>query len=177
MDTFIMSQAPDMTHYIQRRERSGRFSVSCWGWMSDAGIDVVVRICRFNALQYVYILENLMLSSVRVWNPEGNLIYQQNNHPRALQHRHWKLVREEARDWTNALASQFTWFEHHRSKLKEGRILRYGNNRPWNPQQLWDQVVEIWYDLSQDRDYCLTFDSMPRRCQAVIDAGGMMTKY
>ena len=58
------------------------------------------------------------------------------------------------------------------AKLKEGRILKYGNNPPRNPQQLWDQVVEIWDDLAQDHDYCLTLVySMPRRCQAVIDAG------
>ena len=64
------------------------------------------------------------------------------------------------------------------AKLKEGRILRYGNNPPRNPQLLWDQIVEIWDDLAQDFDYCHTLvDSMPRRCQAVIDAGGMWTRY
>ena len=63
------------------------------------------------------------------------------------------------------------------TKLKKGRILRYGSNPPRNPQHLWDQVVEIRDDLAQDHDYCfILVDSMPRRCQAVIDAGGMWTK-
>ena len=64
------------------------------------------------------------------------------------------------------------------AKLKEGRILRYGNNPPRNPQQLWDQVVEIWDDLTQDHNYCLILvDSIPQRCQAVIDTSGMCSTY
>ena len=69
------------TCYIQRRERSERFSLSCWGWMSRDGIGLIERIHgRFNAPQCVYILESVMLPSVRVWNPVGNLIFQQDNH-------------------------------------------------------------------------------------------------
>ena len=50
--------------YIQRRERSEQFSLSCWGWMSRAGIGVLERIhSRFNALQYQHIFENVMLRS------------------------------------------------------------------------------------------------------------------
>ena len=70
------------TRYIQRRERYGRFSLSCWGWMFRAGVGVLERIhARFNGPKYLHILENVMLPSVRVWNPEGNLIFQQDNHP------------------------------------------------------------------------------------------------
>ena len=32
------------TRYIQRREMSGRFSISCWGWMSRAGVCLLERI-------------------------------------------------------------------------------------------------------------------------------------
>ena len=87
------------------------------------------------------------------------------------------MVREEARNRTNTSppkSSDLNVVEHMRAKLKEGRILIYGNNPPRNPQKLRDQVVEIWDNLAQDHDYCLTLvDSIPRRCQAVIDAGGM----
>ena len=63
------------------------------------------------------------------------------------------------------------------TKLKVGRILRYGNNRARNSHELWDLVVEIWDNLAQDHDYCLTLvDSILRRCQS-IDAGGMWTRY
>ena len=64
------------------------------------------------------------------------------------------------------------------TKLKKGRILRYGSNPPRNPEQLWDQVVEIWDNLAQNHEYCLILvDTLLRRCQAVIDAGGMWKRY
>ena len=46
------------------------------------------------------------------------------------------------------------------TKLKEGRILRYGNKPPRNLQQLWDQDVELWDDLAQDHDYCLSWSTL-----------------
>ena len=65
------------TRYIQRREILGRYSLSCWGWMSRTGVGVLERIRgRFNAPQYQHIFENVMLRLVRVRNPEGNLIFQ-----------------------------------------------------------------------------------------------------
>ena len=68
--------------------------------------------------------------------------------------------------------------EHMWAKLKEGSIIKYRNNPPRNPQQLWDQVVEISDNLAQDHDYYLTLvNSIPRRCQKVIVAGGMWTRY
>ena len=70
------------TRYIQRTERSGRFTLSCWGWLSRAGVGVREHTHDpFNAPQYVHILENVILPSVRVRNPEGTLIFQQENHP------------------------------------------------------------------------------------------------
>ena len=122
-----------------------------------------------------------MLPSVRVRNPEGNLIFQQDNH---LMHCSMGVQRWFARRPKIELISwprkspDLNVVEHMWAKLKEGRILRHGNNPPQNPQQLWDHVVEIWDNLAQDHDYCLTLvDSIPRRCQSDIDAGGMWTRY
>ena len=59
------------TRYIQWRERSGWFSVSCWGWTSRVGVGVWERIHgRFNSPQYVQIMENVMRSSVRIGIPK-----------------------------------------------------------------------------------------------------------
>ena len=67
------------TRYVQWHER---FSLSCWGWMSHAGVGMLERIhSRFNAPQYRHIFENVMLHSVRVRNLKVNLIFQQDNHP------------------------------------------------------------------------------------------------
>ena len=132
------------TRYIQRRERLGRFSSSCWSWMSRVGIGVLERIHgRFNAPQYQYIFENVMLSSVRVRNPEGNLIFQQDNHPVhcSMGIQRWFARRPEIEliPWPPK-SPDLNVIDHMWAKLKEGRTLRYGNNHPRNPQQLWDQV-------------------------------------
>ena len=68
--------------YVHRRERSGRFSISCWGWMSYDGPGVIERIDgRLNAETYEHILENIFLPSARERFPEGTLLFQQDNHP------------------------------------------------------------------------------------------------
>ena len=136
---------------------------------------------RFNAPQYVHILENVMLPSVRVWNPEGNFIFQQDKDLVycIIGVQRWFAGRPEIEliPWAPS-SSHLNVIEHMWPKLKEVRNLRYGNIPPRNPQQLWDQVVEIWDDLAQDHDYCCTLvHSMIRRFQAVIDAGGMWTSY
>ena len=135
--------------------------------MSRAGVGVLERIHgRFNAPQYVHILENVMLPSVKVRNPEGNLIFQQDNHPVhcSMGVQRWFARRPEIKliPWPSK-SPDLNVVEHTWAKLKEGRILRYGNNPHWNPQQLWDPVVEIWDNLAQDHDYCLTLvESTPR---------------
>ena len=122
-----------------------------------------------------------MLPSARVRNPEGNLIFQWDNHPvhcsMGLQRWFARRPEIERKHWPPK-SPDLNVVEHMWAKLKEGSFLRYVNNPPRNPQQLWDQVVEIWDDLAQDHDQCLTLvDSISRRCQSVIDAGGMWTRY
>ena len=115
--------------------------------------------------KYVHILKNVMLPSVRVWNPEGNLISQQDNHSEQcrVSAQRWFARRPEIELITWPPKSpDLNVVEHMCAKQKEGRILKYGNNPPRNPQQLWDQVVKIWDDLAQDHDYCLILvDSIP----------------
>ena len=150
--------------------------------MSRAGVGVLERIhSRFNAPQYQHIFENVMLRSVRVRNPEANLIFQQVNHPVrcSMGVQRWFARRPEIElvPWPPK-SPDLNFVEHIWAKLKEGRILRYKNNPLRNPEQLWDQVVEIWDNVSQDHYYCLILvDSIPRRCQSVIDAGDMWTRY
>ena len=115
------------------------------------------------------ILEDLVLPSVRVRNPEGNLILQQDNHPvhcsMGIQRQFERRPEIKLIPWIPK-SPDLNVVEHMWAILKEGRILRYGNNPPRNPQHLMDQVVEIWDNLTQDHDYCLTLvDSIPQRCQ------------
>ena len=127
------------TRYIQRRERLGRFSLSCWGRMSRAGIGLLKRIHgRFNAPQYQHIFKNVMLRSLRVRNPEGNLIFQQDNHSvrcsMGVQRWFARRPKIELIPWP-LKSPDLNVVEHMWAKLKKGRTFRYGNNPPRNPQQ------------------------------------------
>ena len=150
--------------------------------MSRAGVCVLEGIHgRFNAPQYQHIFENVMLRSVRVRNPVGNLIFQHDNYPVRCRMgvKRWFAERPEIGliPWPPK-SPDLNVLEYMWAKRKEGGILRNGNNPPRNPQQLWDHVVEIFINLAQDHDYCLNLvDSIPRRCQSVKDVGGMWTRY
>ena len=97
-----------------------------WGWMSRAGVGVLERIRgRFNAPQYQHIFENVMLRLVRVRNPEGNLIFQQDNHPVHSSMGVQRRPEIELIPWPpkspDLNVVELIW-----AKLKGGRILTYG---------------------------------------------------
>jgi hypothetical protein len=84
-DMFVFNDHAELdlmrTRYIKALERSGRFSINTWAWISYHGLRICWRIeNRFNAQNYVNILEYVMLPSVRQIYP-NNFIYQQDYCP------------------------------------------------------------------------------------------------
>lgn len=164
--------------YTQKVERSGRFSVNVWGWMSAQGPGVLTNIIgRFNAAAYIGILENVMLPSVNAVFPQNNFIYQQDNCPV-----------HTARTVTN-------WMQQHNIRVLPwascspdinpmenmwGLVVKKmvsGNNfRPQNVEQLWERIQEVWNELTPDYTEALVA-SVPRRLQNVIEKNGATTKY
>ena len=60
--------------------RSGRVSVLCWGWISHEGAGILHHIeGHLDSLQYQHILQNVMLPSVRMLNPNGIIHFQQDH--------------------------------------------------------------------------------------------------
>lgn len=70
----------DPRHVIRNRN-SGRISIAFWGWMSAAGPGELVEInTRMNAAEYINILENVLLPSVRIlYNAPGRITLVQDN--------------------------------------------------------------------------------------------------
>jgi hypothetical protein len=62
--------------------RSGRVSVEVWGWISSRGIGLLHSIDgRLNGAQYLYILRDTMVPSVREMYPDGVINFQQDQSP------------------------------------------------------------------------------------------------
>ena len=68
--------------FVARLRRSGRVSITCWGWMLYDWAGNLGRIHgRFTVDTYEQILTNIMIPSARELYPEGTLHFWQDNHP------------------------------------------------------------------------------------------------
>ena len=66
--------------YRSTCKRSGRVSVHCWGWNSHEWAGVFQRIeGHLDGLHYKHILQNVMVTSARMLNPDGVIHLQQDH--------------------------------------------------------------------------------------------------
>lgn len=166
------------SNYIHSLNRSGRFSVSVWGWISADGIGVCHRIPgTLTALRYRDILENIMLPSVRaIFN--DNFVYQQDNSPI-----HTANI---IRTWCNenhvdvlpwpAKSPDLNPIENVWAYMVK-RIYHTRNIRPANTEELWQEIQNAWEAVRQNYDMRSLIGSMRKRLQHTIAAHGGSTKY
>jgi hypothetical protein len=68
--------------YVKESARSGRVSVAVWGWISSRGIGLLHGIDgRLDAAQYLHILRDIMVPSVREMYPDGVINFQPDQSP------------------------------------------------------------------------------------------------
>ena len=165
--------------YTNNSERSGRFSVNVWAWLSYQGLGVCWVIEeRFTALSYRNILENVMLPCVLEHFPTHNFILQQDNCPV----HNAGMVKE--------------WFQQNNietllwpSKSPDINIMEnvWGiltkkmyevNFRPANRNELISFLQETWDELSDSQDLIRNlYSSIPNRLNEILGRNGAMTKY
>lgn len=169
--------------FVATRARSGRISVTCWGWMSYMGAGTLERIQgTFNSACYEHFLENVIIPGARLWYPEGRLTYQHDNHPAhtSIRIQSWFQRREniiECLPWPPK-SPDLNPIEHVWALLKKTLKENWPDPAPRTVNALWDLVHSSWERIAMDEDFFHTLvNSMPRRIQAVIDANGMWTKY
>lgn len=163
--------------YIDMEDRTGRFSVNMWAWISMGSPGILLHVGeRLNSDVYIRILENVMLPSVGLHFPNNNFVFQHDNCSIHRAHRVAAWLQDHGinvLDWPsrspdlNPIENMWGLLVKH---IKERRLIYQ------NRQQLLNAINEAWQSLPADyhRNLCL---SMPRRLTKVIQLNGAMTKY
>lgn len=125
-------------------------------------------------LQYNQILREQLLPSAQMLFPDGNYIFQQDNDPKHTANLNKNWVRDN-------LTATFEWPSQSPDLNPIENLWSYldkccTDRKPKNSQELFTILKEAWDKIPIDI-LERHVDSMPRRCQAVIDAKGWPTKY
>uniref|UniRef100_A0A8R1HRX9 Transposable element Tcb1 transposase n=2 Tax=Caenorhabditis japonica TaxID=281687 RepID=A0A8R1HRX9_CAEJA len=154
--------------------KHGGGSCMVWGCFSGGSMGPLRRIQGImDRFQYEDILENTM----RPWalrNVGRAYVFQQDNDPKhtSLHVRNWFHCRRvDVLDWPSQ-SPDLNPIEHLWEELER----RLKGVRATNVDQKFSQLEAAWKTIPLSVVDTL-LDSMPRRCQAVIDAKGFATKY
>ena len=174
--------------YVAETSRSGHVTIACWGWISARGIGMLHRIEErgpntraLNALQYVHVLENVMVPSVRVLYPEGVIQFQQDNSPihtcQMVQEWFARQDQVDLVDWPPYAADlnpiENVWWETKRTMSEN-----WPDPPPASKEALWDLVTDAWDEVASSEHYASSLvRSMPRRLRQVIDNDGYWSSY
>lgn len=149
--------------------------INVWGCFSAQGVG---RLYRINGIlekhQFHSILVNQMIPSAKKLFPSGQFSFQQDNDPKhtaIINQRYLKNKNVSVLEWPsqspdlNPIENLWAYMDR---QMK--------NRHPQNEDELFVIVKECWESLSIEI-LKAHVDSMPRRCQAVIESNGMPTKY
>ncbi|KAJ4445846.1 hypothetical protein ANN_12531 [Periplaneta americana] len=193
--------------FVRRINKSGCVRVACWGRMSYDGAGLLERIHgRFTAEVYEHILANhLKLPSICSYWVEGKPRKkpQPGNLPRpGIEPGPPGFAARRASRYSTGVDANGIqrWFTRRRDVdpvewppnspdmnpiqnlwAEVKRILRsnWAEQPPVRtPEELWDRVLDAWEEMPKNLDlFHNLVDSMPRRMRAVVDAGGLWTRY
>jgi hypothetical protein len=149
--------------------------VMVWGCFTYGGVGKLYRVHGImRKEQYHCILVNQMMPSARGLFFDNNWIFQQDNDPKHTAHINKAYLRNKGvnvLDWP-AQSPDLNPIENLWNELDR----RLKNRRCNSEEELFDVLKAGWEALPDDLLESLV-DSMPRRCQAVIEARGNATKY
>jgi transposase len=161
--------------YVHQINRSGRFSVNVWGWISLKGLGVCIVIeDRLTAVVYRDILQNAMLASVtQVFG--NNFTFQHDNCPIHTAH----IIRDFL-EVNNVPTLNWPSRSPDMNPIENisGIMAKEINDRvlPQNREELVQSIANTWHQIPREYVEEVVL-SMPRRLQKVIDADGAQIKY
>ena len=136
---------------------SCRVSVLCWGWISHEGAGMLHRIeGHLDNLQYQHILQNVMLLSVQMLNPNGIFHFQQDHtslhDSRVVQE--WLSLQADVEliDWP-LRAPDMNPIENMWSEVKRTVQETWPVLPPRNSDELWTLVSGVWDEVASSQLY------------------------
>jgi hypothetical protein len=149
--------------------------IQVWGCFAAHGVGNLYLVDGIlERYQYQYILENEMLPSADLLFGREDWYFQQDNDPKHTANviKQWFIDFDIPKmDWPaqspdlNPIENLWSILDH-----------RIKSRSPKNKAELFEIIKKAWYELPVDILTKLA-ESMPNRCQAVIDAKGYATKY
>lgn len=163
----------DPKHQLPTVKHGGGY-VMVWGSFSRDKIGPIHRVEGImDRFGYKDILSDVMLPHARAVMGRG-WIFQQDNDPKhtsGVVKDFMKLKKIRVLDWPSQ-SPDLNPIEHLWDHLER----QMANRKPANQAALFDLIKEKWEQISIDVLISLV-DSMPRRCQEVIDAKGYATRH
>lgn len=166
---------------IVRTRRSSRLSLAYWGWMSAAGPGELTRIdTRMDAVEYIRILEDVMLPSVRLlYPPPTPITFVQDNSSVHTS----RIVREWFNEHPDIVPLNWPPKSPDLNPIENlwaimGQMWEHDLDAPpRNRQTLHGHVTRIWESL-RGRPTCHNLvTSVSGRMQETIDNHGLWTSH
>ncbi|KAK3870731.1 hypothetical protein Pcinc_002785 [Petrolisthes cinctipes] len=166
--------------------RSGRIGVALFGWMHSSGVGELVDIGpgKFTGERYIDILENAFLPSVRILlypYPEEFFLVQDNSpiHNCKLV-KDWFSTHPEIKVLPHPPRSPDLNPIEHLWAAMERRSKEKDLGSRYNRASVVKRALDFWESLRGRHGQFVTqkmVESMPRRLNCVLEAGGSYTKY
>jgi hypothetical protein len=170
-DGFLLLYRPQgeryNSQYVSTSTHSGRVSVHCWGWISHEGAGTLHRIEEhLEGVQYKHILKYVMVPSVRVLYPDGEIPFQQDH----SSIHDFRVVQE----WLSRQADvklidrppqvpDMNPIENMWREVKETMQKTWPDLPVRNRVALWTLVSQAWDEVASSQRYVRSqIESMPR---------------
>ena len=160
---------------IQETVKHGGGGIMFWGCINTRGVGFLDKVDgRLNAEGYIDVLENSVIPSLHYHGLHSNLVFQQDNAPCHTA----RIVKQ----WFNDQGMEVMKWPAQSPDLNPIENLwdqiatKVAEGNPSNNTELLTAVKAAWNALPDERLKTL-FDSMRRRCEAVIAAKGGATRY
>jgi transposase len=149
--------------------------INVWGCFSARSVGRLYRIVgNLDQVYYKKILQQEMIPSAQDIFGDESWIFQQDNDPKHTAKSVQNYLRNKSitvLDWPSQ-SPDLNPIENLWSYLEHSTIER----KPKSEAELFEILEKAWEDIPAELLHSLV-ESMPRRCQAVIDAKGYATKY